>query len=121
MLTMGGGRLVGGDGGGVVVDDGGAVLDDGVLPVVVGPVCVVVEVEGSVVVVMAAGERCSSFSWKPTTTSAETQSPSTTRKGQLGPAPVRVDSCGIYFECNSARRNYSKKERLRIVKLFATD
>jgi len=117
MFTIGGGRFVGGPEGWVVL---GVVVDEG--PVVVdGALLVVDDVEGSDVVVMAAGERCASFSWKPTMTSAETQSPSTTRKGQLGPAPVRVDSCGIYFECNSARRNYSKKAGLRIVKFFATD
>jgi hypothetical protein len=114
MFTIGGGRLDGGLDGCVVVDDGDVGL-------VVGPLLVVDDVGGEDVVVMAAGERCSSFSWKPTTTSAETQSPSATRKGQLGPAPVRVDSCGIYFECNSARRNYSTIEGLRIVKFFATD
>ena len=116
MFTIGGGRFGDGPDGWVVV---GVVDDDGPL-VVVGPLLVVEDVECSDVVVMAAGERCASFSWKPTMTSAETQSPSTTRKGQLGPAPVRVDSCGIYFECNSARRNYSEKEGLRIVKFFAT-
>jgi hypothetical protein len=100
MFTIGGGRFVGGLDGCVVVGVG-VVDDDGPL-VVVGGLVVVEDVECSEVVVMAAGERCSSFSWKPTMTSAETQSPRTTRKGQLGPAPVRVDSCGIYFECNSA-------------------
>src|SRR5579863_9793877 len=96
MLTIGGGRFeTGGDG--CVV----GVVDVEVRLVVVGPVAFVVAVVRCVVVVMAAGERCASFSWKPTTMSTETQSPRVTRRGQLGPAPVRVDSCGIYFECNS--------------------
>jgi hypothetical protein len=103
MFTSGGGRFV--SGGGWV----GGTVDVDVAFVVVDPLAEVVDVVGNVVVVATApGERCSSFSWKPTTTSAETQSPRMTRRGQLGPAPVRVDSCGIYFECNSARRNYSK-------------
>lgn len=67
----------------------GVVDDDGPL-LVVGPDAVVVGVACSVVV-DAAGERWSFFSWKPTITSAVTQSPSPTRRGQLEPAPARVD------------------------------
>jgi hypothetical protein len=88
MLTIGGGRVFDGPACVVgvvrVVDVAGATLvvvpDALVVVVVVVVVC-------EVVVASAAGERCSSLSWKPTMTRADTQSPSPTRKGQLGPAP----------------------------------
>ena len=94
------------------------VVDDETL-VVVGPGAVVVGVERdvvvgverSVVVGVAAGERCASLSWNPTITSAVTHSPRPTRRGQLGPAPARVDAFVIYFECNSGCRNYNNKTR----------
>jgi hypothetical protein len=96
MLTMGGGRFFDGP-------DGCVVVVGATGPVVVGPLAVVDVVARCVVVVgSAAVDRCS-FNWNPTMMSAETQSPRTTRKGQLGPAPPRVDSLGISFECNSER------------------
>jgi hypothetical protein len=58
MLTIGGGRLVSGLVGCVVVGD----VDDGDPLVVVGPLSVLDVVGRCVVVVSAAGERCSSFS-----------------------------------------------------------
>jgi hypothetical protein len=86
MLMMGGGRVF--DGPACVVGVVG-VVDVAVPTLVVVPdvVVVVVVVACEVVVASAAGEWCSSFSWKPTMTRADTQSPSPTRKGQLGPAP----------------------------------
>jgi len=87
MLTMGGGKFFNGPDGWVVVGAAG--------PVVVGSAAVVVVAARCVVVVeLAAVERCS-FSWNPTMMSADTQSPSMTRKAQLGPATSRVDSRGI--------------------------
>jgi len=93
-----------------VVDDATLVV---VWPdaVVVGPDATVVGVERVVVVGVAAGERCASFSWNPTITSAVTHSPRPNRRGQLGPAPARVDAFVIYFECNSGCRNYNNKTR----------
>jgi hypothetical protein len=88
MLTIGGGRVF--DGPTCVVGVVG-VVDVAVATLVVVPdalvVVVVVVVVCEVVVASAAGEWCSSLSWKPTMTRADTQSPSPTRKGQLGPAP----------------------------------
>jgi hypothetical protein len=89
MLTIGGGRFFAGPDGWVV----GVVDVEGPL-VVVGPVGVVEGVVNVVVATAAVGW-CSSFNWKPTTMSAETHSPSTTRRGQLGWAPSRTDSLGI--------------------------
>jgi hypothetical protein len=104
ILIYGGGNF--NDGGGGVV---GVVEYDTPL-VVVDPDALVVGDVRSVVGV-AAGERCASFSWNPTMMSAVTQSPRPTRRGQLGPAPARVDSLVIYFECNSECRNYNNKTR----------
>jgi len=110
MLTTGAGRFVSGFAGGRI----GVVLavEGGVL-VVVG-VAVVDGDRCTVVVGAALGERWLSFSWSPTMTSALTHSPSTTRKGQLGLAPPRVDSFGINFECNSGRRNYNNKRHYEL-------
>jgi hypothetical protein len=88
ILTIGGGRFVDGPVGWVVGVVGGAVPT----LVVVADDELVVVIE---VVVTAAGEWCSPFSWKPMTMSTDTHTPSPTRKGQLGPAPGRVDSLGI--------------------------
>ena len=90
MLMMGGGRVLDRPDSCVV-----GVVDVTVPTLVVVPDTVIVVVVCEVVVASAAGEWCSSFSWKPTMTSADTQSPSPTRKGQLGPAPLRVDSLSI--------------------------
>jgi hypothetical protein len=88
MLTIGGGNVVDGPVGCVV---GVVDVATPVLEVVADEVLVVV----SDVVVGAAGEWCSFFSWKPMMMSTDTHTPSPTRKGQLGPAPGRVDSLGI--------------------------
>ena len=82
MLTMGGGRFVEGPMGWVV---GVVDVPVAMLVVVARPAPVVVV--WSVVVASAAGEWCSPFSWNPTMMSTDTQSPSPTLKGQLGPAP----------------------------------
>jgi hypothetical protein len=98
-LTIGGGRSFDGPVGGVV--DGVVVRDGEVPSLVVGPEGDVV-VGGRVVVESAAVEWWP-FNWKPMTTSAVTQSPSTTRRVQPGRAPSRVGSFGIEIECNSER------------------
>jgi len=69
---------------------------------------VVVEPDDDTVVVVAAATdvvlevvaECdggSYFSWNPTTTSAVTQSPRMTRRGQLGSVPPRLKSFAISF------------------------
>jgi hypothetical protein len=92
-LTIGGGRFLDGPGGCVVGVD---VVEERTEVVVFDEFVDVVDVVTcNVVVGSAAMERWSSLSWNPTMMRAETQSPSTTRKGQPGRASSRVDSLGI--------------------------
>ena len=85
-------------------------IDVVVVGVELGTVDVVVA--GAVGVVVAAEWLAGwNRSSKPTTTSAVTTSPSTTRSGQLGSEPPRFRSFAIFGDGNSVRHALNRRDR----------